>query len=441
MLMPAPYIILTAFMITLPIYRVPTPIGYNMSFYHIPLMAALFIGMNAIFLKALRPELDKEVKHVFTIFILFAGYSSLSFIRNFGSMRPESMSAYFSEVVGYIMVISVVIFIDKKSHLQKMTKAFMASAIFVYLGAFWHLYNYVVLDKYVTGVPFWQIYSKSENVVAYLERVAWFGGFPRFRLPFGSSAGTGLFLSLAGLLLLSYTLYHIACKKKVTWMLILLNLVNFFCLLGTFARASWAVFLFGSLCILWYFIKLNMIKPGRVALTLIIASALFFAVVSITPFGDEFLRMVGLRFSPDQTRASNLGHLASRKLALHYWLENPVAGLGVGGFFLKPMGGIHTHSTYFTLLVNRGLVGLLLYLFFIFKIFSILRTKGLKSEFTGYDSMPYAIGFLGCLTGLFVGNFLYQISTEVVWLLLGIMICYIKLLTKSRCIDERTRTL
>lgn len=59
-------------------------------------------------------------------------------------------------------------------------------------------------------------------------------------------------------------------------------------------------------------------------------------------------------------------YLESRTLALHYWMENPIIGLGEGGFWLKPDGGIHAHSTYFTILVNRGLIGVILFLSFSF---------------------------------------------------------------------------
>ncbi len=87
--------------------------------------------------------------------------------------------------------------------------------------------------------------------------------------------------------------------------------------------------------------------------------------MSLTPIGNEFFRMIGLRFSPEATDISNIGHLESRQLALHYWTESPIIGVGIGGFFIKPGGGIHTHSTYFTILVERGIIGLLLYLGFL----------------------------------------------------------------------------
>ena len=431
MLKPATYLIPVAFLITLEIYRIPTSLGLNATIYHIFLGLALYIGGLAFLSRSLKPQIDRDTRLLLIIFILFASYSLLSFMRNIGNMRPESMSMYFSELVGYALLLSVPLFIGKMSELQKVTNAFLASSLFVYIGAFWHIYNFTFLGQYVTGTPFWQEYTRSEHVLEYIESVAWFGGLPRFRLPFSSPAGTGIFLSLAGILLLAHTLHRITSKKRGAWILIFLNLVNFFCLLGTFARASWVVFLVGSLFVLWYFRKLKLISFGKVALTHIVSASLFFTLLSLNPIGKEFFHMVGLRFNPEVTEASNIGHLESRLLALHYWTESPIIGLGEGGFWLKPGGGIHTHSTYFTILVNRGLIGLMLFLGFLFQLYCVLKRKiQLSRESNDKMMLTYNIGFLGGLSGLLVGNFLYEMSSETVWLFLGMTVAYVNLSSK-----------
>jgi len=442
MLKPSTYIILATFFITLSIYRIPTPIGLNITFYHILFGLAIYIGGLAFFSGTLKIHIYRDTRVLFIIFIMFACYSLLSFMRNIGSMRPESMSMYFSELVGYVFLLSIVLFISKFSELQRVTKAFIASALFVYLGAFWHIYNFIVLDQYVTGIPFWSEYSKSKHVLSYIDSVSWFAGFPRFRLPFSSPAGTGVFLSLAGIVLLAHTLHHIASKKRGTWVLILLNLMNFLCLLGTFARASWAVFLVGSLFTLWYFRKLNLISFGKITLTLLFLVGFFFASASLVPFEDRFFDVVALRFSPKATEASNIGHLQSRLLALHYWKDSPILGLGIGGFWLKPVGGIHTHSTYFTILVERGLIGLLLFLGFLFQLFRVLK-RGMRQSLKRNDKMmlTYNIGFLGSLIGLFVGNFLYEMNSEVVWLFWGMVVAFVNISSKEKNFHERKRAL
>jgi O-antigen ligase len=428
------YIILATFLITLELYRIPTPLGFNIAFYHVFLGLALYMGGFVLFFKDLKRKIGKKLKSILTIFILFAGYSFFSFVRNMESMRPESVSTYLSELIGYVIVLFCPIFLSKKAELQKITKAFLASAVFVYLGAFWHIYNFIVLEQYVTGIPFWQEYSKSEDTLTYLHNVAWVGGLPRLRLPFSSPAGTGVFLSLAGILLLVYLLH-----QRGTWLLILLNLLNFFCLLGTFARASWAVFLIGSLVTLHYFKKLRLIHFGKVALTLLVLAGIFFIPVSLTPIGNEFFHVVGSRFDPEDTytRIGVTGHLESRLLAYHYWKENPILGLGIGGFWLKPGGGIHTHSTYFTILVERGFIGLLLFLGFLFQLFRVVKRKIWLSWQHDKTMLPYNIGFFAGLIGLCGGMFLYEMKSEVVWLFLGIMLACVNLPSRNQTIFTR----
>jgi len=443
MLKPANYLVPVAFLITLEMYRIPTPLGFNIAFYHIFLGLALYVGALTFSSRNLKIYLDKDTRVLLVIFILFASYSLLSFMRNIGSMRPESMSMYFSELIGYVLLLSMPLFISKISELQRVTKAFLASAIFVNLGAFWHIYNYSVLGQYITGTPFWKEHTRSEHVLEYISKVSWFSGYPRFRLPFSSPAATGVFLSLAGIILLAFTLHYIASKKRGAWMLILFNLVNFFCLLGTFSRASWVLFLVGSLFVLGYFSRLNLIIFGKILLTILVLFGFFFIFVSLTPIGDEFFHMVGLRFNPEAVRTTNIGHLRSRLLALHYWTESPIVGLGIGGFWLMPGGEIHTHSTYFTILVERGLIGLLLFLAFLFQVFRILKRKiQLAQEYNDKTMLTYNIGFLGGVIGLLVGNFLYQMNSEVVWLFLSMVVTCVNLSFKrTGDFDERERAL
>jgi O-antigen ligase len=419
-------LILASLFITLEIYRIPV-MGYNATFSHLFLAVALFLGSLTILLNA-RLRIDRGVRLALGTLIVFGSYSLLVFLKNADIMRREVGSMFMVELIGYAMVLTILLFINNWGNLRRLTMAFLASAFFVYLGAFWHMFVFVTRGEKITGVPFWYIFTPSEHVLAYLEAAAGFAGFPRFVLPFSSPAGTGLFLSLSGILLLALALHRVASKRKVPWWLVLLNLINFLCLVGTFARASWVIFLIGSLVVLWYFYKFRLITFRRISLTALIAAGLLFATISIVPIGDEFTRAVVLRFDPEHTRMSDVGHLESRMLALHYWTENPIVGLGVGGFWEKPGGGIHTHSTYFTILVERGIVGLFLFLAFLFQIFHLLKRKmRITRKYNDMTMLTYNIAFLSGVIGLFFGHLLYQMSSEVTWLYYGIVLAYVNL--------------
>lgn len=431
MLKPSPYLILATFLITLESYRIPTPLGLTITTYHILFGLALYLGGLAFLSRTFKINIDKETRVLLTIFIIFAFYSLLSFLINISKMKAESISVYYSELIGYCIVFSLSLLIRTRSELQKTLKAFLASAVFVYLGVFWHSYNFVAYGQYITGTPFWHEYTISEHVFRYLEDVKRFEGFPRFRLPFSSPAGAGVFLSLAGILLLVFTIHYIASKKRGAWLLVLLNLLNLFGLLGTFARASWAVYAVGSLFTLWYLRKFNLISFGKRILIPLVLAGFFFAYASLTGIFDELYHIIGLRFNPEINWMSNIGHMESRMLAFKYWIGSPILGLGVGGFFTKPEGGIHTHCTYLTLLVERGLIGLMLFLGFLFQLFRTLNIKiRLSLESNDKIMLTYNIGFLGSLAGLFIGMFLYDMISEVFWLFLGMILTCGKMSSK-----------
>jgi O-antigen ligase len=121
----------------------------------------------------------------------------------------------------------------------------------------------------------------------------------------------------------------------------------------------------------------------------------------------------------------------SRLLALQYWSENPIVGLGVGGFLLKPEGGIHTHSTYFTFMVERGVIGLFLFVAFLFQLIRVVR-RGIRLRLRENDGLlaAYGIAFLAGLIGLLAGQFLYDMNDDTFWFFLGMALASVNLAGK-----------
>jgi len=390
------YLILMAFFITLEIYRIPIA-GYNVTFHHIFLAGAWFWGILGVLQNRGQIRINKETRIALEILVVFAAYSFVSFLRNIDIMRSESKSMFLAELIGYMMVLAAPIFITQRRKFRWFVAAFCASGVFVYLGAFYHLFIWITQKAYVTGVPFWQTFSHSEHVIQYLQSPSEFAHFPRFRLPFSSPAGTGVFLSLSGIFLLAFLLQCVGNKRKRCWWVILLNVANVMCLLGTFARASWGIYAVGSLVVTWCFRKYKLVSIGRVATTYFIVAVFLLSAMSLIPVGNQFAHDITLRFSPRYTEQSNIGH----------------------------MGGIHTHSTYFTILVNRGLLGLVLFLAFLFSLYRLLKKK-IRMAWQREDTsmLVYGIALLGGFLGLIVGHFLYEISLDVVWVYYGlILVC------------------
>jgi len=419
------YLILVAIFITLDLYRFPV-MGYNITLYHLFLAPALVLALLTVLLNV-RPKVVRGVKIALGILIVFGSYSFLTFLKNV-DIRHEAISMFMAELIGYSMVLIVPLSINNWKNLRRITIAFIASAVFIYLGSFWHTFVFVTRGEYVTGIPLWRLYSRSESVVSYIEKVVWFEGLPRFRLPFSTPAGAGIFLSLSGIFLLSFALQHIATKRRVSLWLIVLNLVNFLCLLGTFTRTGWFIFLVGSMATFWYFHKFKLISFARTTLTLVFVVGFLFTIVNLVPVGNDFVRLILSRLNLKYSWQWDIGHVESRVLALRYWTESPIVGLGVGGFWEKPGGGMHTHSTYFTLLVERGLIGLLLFLTFFFQIYRLL-TRKMQIIWKSNDTimLTYNIAFLSSIIGLFWGHFLYQINTEFIWLYYSLTLAYLNL--------------
>jgi len=420
------YLVFVALFITLEIYRIPI-MGYNIAFYHLFLALSLLAGLLTLFAKG-RLKIRQGIGTALVILIIFGGYSFIEFVRNLNTMRQEVKGLFLAEIIGYSMALIVPLFVNKPRTLQRMVTAFLASAVFVYLGSIWHVVVFLTQKEFITGVPFWHVFSTSEHVNEYLAEPATFAGFPRFRLPFSSPAGTGLFLSLTGIILLALVLYRISNQRRIPWGLMLINLINIFCLLGTFARASWAIFGVGSLITLWYFHKFKFFSLRRGILTVLVMGGFLLITISLIPASSQFVRAFILRFIPEYTKISDIGHLESRILALRYWTERPVVGLGVGGFWEKPGGGIHTHSTYFTILVERGIIGLFLYFLFLMQLYQLVRkTMRMAKKFNDTMVVVYGIAFLSSLSGLFLGHLLYQMDTELIWLYYGIVLAYANL--------------
>lgn len=419
------YLILTGLSITLEIYRLPI-LGYNMTFYQLFVMVACFLGLLSL-LKRRKLQINQKIRTTLGMLLVFGGYSFLAFLRKVDGMPREISSSFLAEMVGYTMMLMIPLFTSTWSSFRRLTIAFLASAIFVYLGSFWHVFLFVTRRQIVTGVPFWPIFSRSEHVKKYLESESTFWGFPRFRLPFSSPAATGLFLSLAGIFLLVFALYRTR-KKRVPWGLILFNAINLICLLGTFARASWVVFVVGSLTAMWYFHRYNIVPFRKSLSTVVITGVLVISILSLIAIGNEFIRSIVLRFNPEYTQMSDIGHLESRLAALRYWAESPIVGLGIGGFWEKTSGEIHTHSTYFTILVERGVIGLFLFLTFLMQIIRASKKRMEAARVSGnIINVVYGVAFVSGLTGLLVGHLLYQMSTDVTWLYYGMSLAYANL--------------
>ena len=425
---PSTWLVAAAFVLTLGVYRVPTPVGYNATFYHLLLGGALYFGVLAFFAGAMRLHLAPRTRGVVVSFILYAAYSFILLLKNLVVIQPNNLSNYLSEMMGYVLLFAAILLVDTFPTFRRTVAAFLASNVFLYLGAFWHLYNFAAFGRIVTGVPFWR---QPEG--EFVNRDISFMGFPRLRLPFSTPSDAGVYLSLTGILFLALVLHRMSRREGRNGLLLTVLFLNFLCLIGTMARASWSVFLLGGVVVFSRYRSVVHVRLRYVVVPIVAGIILLSLLANTLPVVNEALHFAALRFDPQAMRGDNKVHLMTRLLALHYWEESPLWGLGIGGFSLKPGAGVHTHSTYFTILVERGLIGLFLYLLFFAMLYRMLLGALRDARNRGdWERVPYLVGFLGGLTGLAVGNLLYQMWPEYVSFFFGLGIACVNTMPEGK---------
>ena len=67
------------------------------------------------------------------------------------SADTSIIRAFISEVMGYVLAIAVLVSIKTWQQYEKIIKAFLFSAMFIYLGAIWHLYSWFIKGEYITA--------------------------------------------------------------------------------------------------------------------------------------------------------------------------------------------------------------------------------------------------------------------------------------------------
>lgn len=112
-------------------------------------------------------------------------------------------------------------------------------------------------------------------------------------------------------------------------------------------------------------------------------------------------------------------------MALVKWSNDPVVGLGYGGFFDGPGNDLvwAPHSSYVAALTKQGLIGLTLMMLFYVSVL----IYSLKKYFAGLsDKIKYG-GFIGTLTIISTFIFAYSYETTLIqWVFLAIAFFYIE---------------
>ncbi len=265
-----------------------------------------------------------------------------------------------------------------------------------YLG---HYLGYPSDVNYVAGAGATQVYRVSSTFV----HPNVLGGYLVFTFPF--------FISFMW-------------RYRRWWMRLLLLAglaMNLVCLLYTGSRAAWIA---AALIVLSYGVRGLLDRRMVLAIATVILILLLILAVFKPP---EFLKM---RFTSLSATSAATGRLATYKMALDFFMENPIFGLGTGMEGQKIVQDnirriwASVENVYLTYLVSQGLVGLatfLLLLMFYWAMLLWARNQSQNDDFIRFSAEALMMAMVGfAVANLFGAWLLFAVPMiTLFWFLMG----------------------
>ena len=166
------------------------------------------------------------------------------------------------------------------------------------------------------------------------------------------------------------------------WLLSVLFVLGFYFLILTYVRTGMAMFAIGLLVMVWYFGKQNLVKFVRLAIVVFFSALFIFSWV----LSNETMmnRITGERASSSETESfeqlgSGRGMLYLTSLKIYTEANITEKIFGAGQSEAKQRMEVKTgipfvpHNGFLQLLLNNGILGLLLFLFFIRNIYKLQK--------------------------------------------------------------------
>lgn len=233
-----------------------------------------------------------------------------------------------------------------------------------------------------------------------------YGGYLVFVLPF--------FISLMGMM-----------ARRRRWGLVFLLFIGFamnsFCLIFTGSRAAWIAF--ALIMVLYVAMGLLDQRMVLVGVTVLIMLVLVVVVVVKPP---NFIKQ---RFVSQSAKDATTGRMMQYKLALDFFMDHPIFGLGMGMEGQKLVeNGIRkiwaaVENVYLTYLVSEGLLGLstflLLLVFYWFMLFWAWRNS--RDDFIHFNGEALIMGMVGfAVSNLFAAWLLFAVPMiTLFWFFIG----------------------
>lgn len=230
--------------------------------------------------------------------------------------------------------------------------------------------------------------------------------------------------------------------RKRFWLLLGFAALTVLMALGVMASVSRAGFIalgveLALICLLGR--QLTAISGKRYFAALVIfAMLLLLAIALIPPSYWNIVSEAGQSISAGESAKSTYSlRLGLWDLAMKLWSQNPVVGIGIGQFqYMNPRGFV-VHNMYISVLSETGLIGMVLYVFWLGSTFLGFLKVILRSPNRDHVSLATAwfIALIGFCVVSTVDSFQ---NLKITWLAAGISIVFQQSLASS--VEAKTRS-
>ncbi len=245
---------------------------------------------------------------------------------------------------------------------------------FVFVSLLVSLYSIYQFFGFLYNLPFTDILriSKSYSITRGVELSSWIG-LPRARafMPEPSFWGTFLLIPFSLILPVAFE------KKQITtrFFLVVFVIAQFL----TFSRSSWFGFIFVFICFILYKLVYEKKIFRTIAIVFTMVCLIFILLMYFIPDREVLFQRLSA-FSD----LSAIERFRTQKMAFQAFLKNPILGIGFGNtpFFINSQV---THNLYLQLLLETGVVGFSVFVFFLFKIWNKLKVFEKRIKFSGEE--------------------------------------------------------
>lgn len=218
-----------------------------------------------------------------------------------------------------------------------------------------------------------------------------------------SLRGTGTFLNATAYSIFLLTPFCICVdellrSRKLHYIFLLLLIVGG--IISTFARVTYALTILGAICLCSFYLR----RGKTLGILIIIAIGLM--IVLFLPGKYELTIMNMFTGASEDSLSRNIRYYYWQMATELFW-TSPIFGLGYGNvesYGYSAFGGFNPHSSYITILVNQGAIGLGLFVLFLITSFIAFK-RVLRSD--KYTLRPLFVVFLLYLISLMTDTLIY----------------------------------